>query len=278
MADALGEEGAAAAVANARMKGMSGAIEYLKGSVDSFLIGQALPFLDSMSGIVRAGADAITMFGSLPKPITDAALAFGAVLAAAGPAMLALSGIGAVVGFILSPIGLLIGALALLAAAFTADFMGIRTLAVQVGQLFAAFAQSNAVVTAWQRISAAIGRAGSAIGDLFSGDTDLGSFADKIKGAIGDIPAAVTDLFGSADFGKLRDGIVAALGLNNIDFSGVLASVRTFAANFAAAVTSFDYAGAFDGFFRGDWIRKADKKRIYFQAIVVYYGQRMVWL
>ena len=82
MAAAVGKEGAAAEVAGARMQGFGGAMEYLKGSIDSFLISTALPFLDNLSGIVRTAADAITSLGGLPEPVRNAALAFGAVLAA----------------------------------------------------------------------------------------------------------------------------------------------------------------------------------------------------
>ena len=127
MSASVGQQGAAADVANARMSGMAGAIEYMKGSIDSFLIATALPFLDSMGGIVRQVADAISAFGTMPEPIKKAALAFGAVLAAAGPLMLALSGLGTVLGALLSPIGLVALAIGGLAAAWVSDFGGIRT-------------------------------------------------------------------------------------------------------------------------------------------------------
>jgi len=126
MAAAVGQEGAAADVAGARMKGFGGAMEYLKGSIDSFLISTALPFLDNLSGIVRTVADAITNLGNLPQPLKDAALAFGAVLAAAGPVLLALAGIAAVIGFITSPIGLVVLAVAGLAAAWASNFGDIQ--------------------------------------------------------------------------------------------------------------------------------------------------------
>lgn len=136
MKAAVTEQGAAGEVANARMKGLNGAIEYLKGSIDSFLIETALPFLDSLGGIIRQVADAITWFGQLPEPVTNAALALGAVLAVAGPLMLAIGLLGTVLGAVLSPIGLVIAAVAGLAAAWAADFMGIRA---AVGSVLAVF-------------------------------------------------------------------------------------------------------------------------------------------
>lgn len=131
MAEAVGAQGAATEVANARMSGMAGAIEYIKGSIDSFLIGSALPFLDTMGGIVRQAADAITWFGALDPAVKNAAIAFGAVLAAAGPVLLALSGIATAIGFLLSPIGLVVVGLGALAAAWTMNFGGIQEITAQ---------------------------------------------------------------------------------------------------------------------------------------------------
>ena len=118
MKAAVNAEGSASSTAGARMKGMRGAVEYLMGSIDSFLIGAALPFLDSLGGIVRVVADGITAIGSLPRPLIDAALAFGAVLAAAGPVMLAISGIATALAFLASPLGLVVIAVAAVAAGF----------------------------------------------------------------------------------------------------------------------------------------------------------------
>jgi TP901 family phage tail tape measure protein len=126
MRGAVQQQGAAAQVAGARMAGFRGAIEYLKGSIDSFLIGTALPFLDMGGSLLRWVGDAITGFGNLSEPVKNAALAFAAVLAAAGPVMLAISGIVAVIAALTSPIGLVVVALAGLAAAWAADFGGIQ--------------------------------------------------------------------------------------------------------------------------------------------------------
>lgn len=123
---AVTEQGAAAKMADARMKGFNGAIEYIKGSIDSFMISTALPFLDSFGGIIRKVGDAITAFGALPEPVKNAALTFLAVMAAAGPAAMALSGIIAVVGALLSPLGLITLAVAVLAAAWVGDWGGIQ--------------------------------------------------------------------------------------------------------------------------------------------------------
>lgn len=114
MKDAVTEQGAAAQMADARMKGFNGAIEYIKGSIDSFLISTALPFLDNFGEIIRKVGDAITWFGKLPKPVKDSALGFLAILAAIGPVTLAISAfvsalapLGVVLGVVTGPLGLL---------------------------------------------------------------------------------------------------------------------------------------------------------------------------
>lgn len=126
MAKAVTKEGAASEVAAARMKGLGGAIEYFKGSIESLLIETFLPFLDSLSAAIRWIADLASAFNELDPSIKQAAIAFLAVLAAAGPVMLAITGIGALLGALLSPIGLVVLAIAGLAAAWAGDWFGIR--------------------------------------------------------------------------------------------------------------------------------------------------------
>ncbi len=126
MKNQVTEAGAAGLVADSKLKGLAGAIEYAQGSIESALISAFLPFTDASANMIRQAADLVTMFTSLPEPVRNAALAFAAVLAAAGPVMLAISGIGAVLGFLLSPIGLIVVGVAALAAAWTMNFGGIQ--------------------------------------------------------------------------------------------------------------------------------------------------------
>ncbi|HHY57697.1 MAG TPA: phage tail tape measure protein [Chloroflexi bacterium] len=136
MASAIGTAGAASAVAEARMKGISGAIEYVKGSIDSFLIGTMLPFADSISGALRAVGDMVTAFGQLPEPVKNAALGFTLAAAAVGPLLIGLgmatSAIGAalpVIAALVSPIGLVIAAIVALGVAWATNFGGIQQIA-----------------------------------------------------------------------------------------------------------------------------------------------------
>ena len=126
MEAAVTRAGAAEEAAAARMKGLNGAMDYLQGSIDSVLITVGTPFLTMLGDMARYIADLVTSFAALPAPVQNAALAFAGVLAAAGPVMLAISGIGTALAFLLSPIGLVVAGVALLAAAWAANFGGIQ--------------------------------------------------------------------------------------------------------------------------------------------------------
>jgi TP901 family phage tail tape measure protein len=247
MAAALNNETAAADVANARMKGMAGAIEYFKGSVDSFLISTALPFLDSLSGIVRMAADGITALGSLPEPIQRTGLIVAGVAAAAGPALVGMgtalkvaavgaSGLSAALGFLASPIGLLIGAVALLGVAWATNFGGIQeataNLVAQLqpkideikgwmeAQIPAALATAQAVwsnfastaTTAWSNFAASIAPAIEGLGPIITQMIDW--LQAQIPGAIGATQAAWNSL----------SAIAATSGQKIVDLFGELNS------------------------------------------------------
>lgn len=126
MSASVNEAGAAQKVAEARMKGLNGAIDYIKGTIESTLVSAFLPLTDALGGMIRWVADLIAKFAELPQPVINAALAFVAVLAAAGPILVALPAIGAVLGALLSPIGLVVLAVAGLAAAWAGNFGGIQ--------------------------------------------------------------------------------------------------------------------------------------------------------
>src|SRR5690606_31293352 len=126
MKEQVNQAGAAQEVADARMRGLAGAMEYFKGNVESALVDAILPMTDTISSLIRRAADLIEGFGRLPAPVRNAALAFAAVLAAAGPLLVAIPAIAALLGALLSPIGLLVVAVAGLAAAWASNFGGIR--------------------------------------------------------------------------------------------------------------------------------------------------------
>lgn len=132
MLDAVTREGAAAELAGARMKGLGGALQGLQSQIETVLLELAEPFLGTLEGWARGLADLVPKITELDPNLRNAALAFLAVLAAAGPVLLVVGALSAALSFLLSPIGLVIAAVAALAAAYASNFLGIRDLTDQV--------------------------------------------------------------------------------------------------------------------------------------------------
>jgi len=149
METAVTAAGAAEEAAAARMKGLSGAMDYLQGSIDSALIALSKQFLPALSELLRVVADTVTGFTTLSPEIQTAALAFAAVAAAAGPVLLAITGISAALGFILSPIGLIVIAVGALAAAWSTNFGGIRDITAEVAGAIGPALQSILEPLSW---------------------------------------------------------------------------------------------------------------------------------
>jgi TP901 family phage tail tape measure protein len=153
MLQAVTRQGAAADLATARMKGLGGAIEGLKSQIETVLLSAAQPFLGTLEGWVRGLADLVPRIAAIDPALRTAALAFAAVLAAAGPALVVFGAVSAAIGFLLSPIGLVVIAIAALAAAWATNFGGIRDLTASV-----LTAVSNAIQTVIRFVSPFIQR------------------------------------------------------------------------------------------------------------------------
>jgi TP901 family phage tail tape measure protein len=286
MQKAVTKEGAASATAAARMKGLNGAIEYLKGSIDSFLINAALPFLESKAEMIRKVADLITAFGALPEPIKNTAISIAAVLAAAGPLLLIgsklipmFSLLGTVLGAIASPIGLVVVAVGALVAAFATDFMGVRTAVTGMvdsllemagidlggiiegvksfGNYIGFVLESGDPLNDWlthlpepiQPAVLALGQLVAAFGNL-TATGDVGAFINDITAI--DWGGALTAAGESLN--KLKDGMVAAL--QKIDWGAALATAGDWLAGLTggvvSAVQSVDWGAALTT--AGEWL------------------------
>ena len=73
-----------ALLAAANMDGLAGAVEYFKGAIDSLLISTAMPYLDTLAGMIRGAADLATRFQDLPPSVQRFAAVLTAVLAVGG--------------------------------------------------------------------------------------------------------------------------------------------------------------------------------------------------
>lgn len=88
--------------------------------------------LDAGGRLVEWISGLVGRLDELDPAILTAALAFGAILAAAGPVLLLVGTLATALGALLSPIGLIVLAIAALAAAWATNFMGIRDITTNV--------------------------------------------------------------------------------------------------------------------------------------------------
>jgi TP901 family phage tail tape measure protein len=142
MSEAVNKSGAASDLADARMKGLGGAIEYFKGTLDSVLIGSASPFLDTLNSMIRTGADLLGQITTLPPEMQMFGAALLGVAAVAGPLLLTFGAMSTALAGLLSPIGLIAGAVILLGVAWATNFGGIQDITANaVGAMAPLFAQ-----------------------------------------------------------------------------------------------------------------------------------------
>lgn len=147
MVDTMDEQAAIADIAAARMETFSGAIAFTEGSVELLQIRALRPLMqDTLRPL-------ILMIGEVVNKISDWIVANPelaqqiirvlAVLTVLGPVLIilgqavsfiggALVGLGTLLAFVLSPIGLLILAITALGVAFATNFMGIRDLVMPI--------------------------------------------------------------------------------------------------------------------------------------------------
>jgi len=126
MAGTITRAGAAEEAANAHMKGLSGALKYFKGTLDSVLIESASPFLETLSGMVRGAADMLEGITSLSPEVQRWGVIVAVAAALAGPLLLVLGALVSAMSVLISPIGLVIGVVAALGLAWATNFGGIQ--------------------------------------------------------------------------------------------------------------------------------------------------------
>jgi|GEM_PF-2285262 len=171
--------GAAADLANARMKGLSGAWEGFKSQLETVgiqlfeIVKTPLTnFLQTAATLVGQLGDA---FSNLPVGVQQAVIVFAALLAAIGPLLVIfgslISAIGAVIG-LFTAAG---GAIPIAAAAIAALTVELSPLIVSVGLLYAAWqtnfggirelttAVASAVVQAWHAAMSALSELTSSV-------------------------------------------------------------------------------------------------------------------
>lgn len=213
MSASVNASGAASEVANARMKGLGGAIEYFKGSIDSLLIGSALPFMETLAGMVRGAADFLSGISELPPEMQQFGAVLLVVVAAAGPLLLMLGTMATALAGLLTPVGLVIAGVTILGVAWATNFGGIQTATMDAfaamqpmftalvdwfgAQIPGALATGQA---AWLALSEGVGAAWGALMEL------LEPAFERIRAAFAGMPEQMGPL--QVAF----DGLLAAVG------------------------------------------------------------------
>jgi TP901 family phage tail tape measure protein len=124
----------AGTIADARMSTFNGAIKFLTGSVQTLMIQAFLPFIqDTLTPLIRHLADAVNgvMAWVQANPeLTQQIIKIGAVLLAAGPALIGIGQgfkiLGALLGALVSPMSLIAALFAGLGLALSTNAFGIR--------------------------------------------------------------------------------------------------------------------------------------------------------
>ena len=240
MEAAVSKAGSASDLAEANMKGLGGAVKYFKGSVDSMLIGTALPWLDMLGSIIRGAADMATSFGTLSPQVQKFAVVMAAVLAAAGPLLLILGGIATALAALMSPIGLAIVGIIALGAIVAANWGAI----------------SKAVTRGVKTVQPALDSIMETVNGLRSGDLTFREVGAGMLAELQTLPARIQGWASSIDWagligqaGDVTAGIYDKVSgwFTAIDWAGMFASGVDTASSLASAVGTWlagiDWAG-----------------------------------
>lgn len=276
---AVEASGQATDVAEAKMKGMNGAIEALKGSIETAQIVIGTTFVGAIEFAADALSGIVNTFLNLPGPIQTAI----AGVAAGAAAFLA---VGSAIGFIIGPLGaftaalvplaagiaaiaapllLVTAAIAAFAIAYKTDFLGfgtavdsvvakVTTFASQFGQIFDLFSNgSDAASGLTQRIEG-FGQAvefmtGLPVASFFSG---IASALDEAGNHFASITGRISELMG-VGFTPLQ-AAVRALREEFPAFAGAIATVGTLFQNLLNTVqgVAAGLMSAFDALRNGD--------------------------
>ena len=135
-----GSTGAAAEMAEVMLDNTSGAVEEMFGSIETLSIKIQEVLAPTITDIVQGITEFVNWISALDEDTLQLIVTILAFLAATGPVLIfiskiitavtalgpLLSGIGTVIGLLSGPIGIVIGALALFAAAWATNFGNIR--------------------------------------------------------------------------------------------------------------------------------------------------------
>lgn len=240
----INADGNAAGMAEARMKGLAGAVEGLSGSIDTVLLSEATPFDDFLTGIVNKAKDAVDAFGDLSPDAQTMILTIGGLAAAAGPALIALGAVAAAIGAIGLTGMLAILAISGLAAAWATNFGDIQgkteDAASVISETFAGLSTDVAAFGTALQTAFADGKLGQKLTEAV---ITLGINLKTEFNISFDAAAAVATMKAKVD--TLRDSVLGGLttAINGIDFTAASLNFAGLVNKVATAVKGIDLSG-----------------------------------
>jgi TP901 family phage tail tape measure protein len=247
---AASDQSAAQKLAEARMKGVQGAVEKMKGSMETagLAIGQALiPFITKAASIIGNLAD---KFSGLDGNTQKIILVFAAVAAAIGPVLV-------VLGTLIASVGAIAGVFAGVTAAVAAPVAVFALLAIGLGILLAKSEAARAVmVGAFNQIKTAVMAAVGPMVAMIQGQL-LPAFM-QMWPIIEKVGVIILKVFAGAVVGAVKGAIQAISGIVQV-ITGVVQVIS--------------------GILTGDWSRVWDGlKNIVGGSLDAVIGLIKVWL
>lgn len=153
MQEAMASQTDAASIAAQRMDTFKGRMDSLAGSIETLQITALTPLIEqALKPLVEQAIEVVNSITAWVNENPELAMTIvqvGAALAVLGPLLIgagvALSAIGSVLGFLLSPLGLLVAGIAALGVAFATNFMGIRDAVEPVITSIVQWVQADAI-------------------------------------------------------------------------------------------------------------------------------------
>jgi phage-related protein len=247
---AASDQNAASSLAEARMKGVKGAIERMSGSLETagLVLGKALiPFITKAADVIGSLAD---RFANLSPTAQKVVLVIGGIAAAIGPVLV-------VVGTLIASMGAIAGVFAGVTAAIAAPIAAFALVAVGVGLLLAKSEKARAVITgAFGEIQAAIMGAIGPVTDMITSQL-LPAF-EAMWPILEKVGVIMLQVFAGAVVGAIKGVINVVQGVVQV-ITGVVQVVS--------------------GILTGDWSRVWDGvKSIVSGALQALKGAIQVWL
>ena len=212
--DEVNKEGVAQDLATARMTGTAGALEQLRGSVETaaLKIGDALA--PAVVIVSKALTIAINLFTALPGPIQSVIVGFGALIAIVGPILWLMGALKTSTALATGAFLAKNAALGLVTAAQIAfnAVMAANPIALVILAIVAIIAIIVLLVKNWDTVTAVVGKVWNAIKEFASKAWEkLKEFGSKVAGFV----TGIIDKFNALPGAMLDIGINIVKGLWN---------------------------------------------------------------